>query len=258
MSELLDNELAGKVAVITGSARGIGRAVAETMAAAGATVVISDLDLGAAEATAAEIDGADALACDVTDEAQVQALISTTVERHGAVDIAVANAGISDVQPLVEMSFADWRTMMSINLDGVFLTCKYAGAAMAERGSGALVTMASVTGQVGTPLVGHYAAAKAAVINLTKTLALELRPFGVRANAVCPGFAATELVTSKTPIFESVLGIESFDAVIEQVQGGYVELSDIANLTTFLASDRSKFCTGGAYVVDGGLRASLL
>ncbi len=171
----------------------------------------------------------------------------------------MANAGISGLGPIVELSFADWRKMMSVNLDGVFLTVKHAARAMIGAGNGgSIITMASVTGLAGTPLTGHYAAAKAGVINLTKTAALELRPASVRVNAICPGFADTDLVSSQKGKYEQALGLPSFDALIEQAQGGYVTLDDIARLTVFLASERSRFCTGGAYVVDGGLTASML
>ena len=121
-------ELEGKVAVVTGGARGIGRAIAEALAAQGATVVVSDVTLDAAGATAAEIDGADAVACDVSDEAQIAELFAGVFWRHGRIDIAVANAGISGLGPIVELSFADWRKMMSVNLDGVLLTVKHARA----------------------------------------------------------------------------------------------------------------------------------
>jgi NAD(P)-dependent dehydrogenase (short-subunit alcohol dehydrogenase family) len=252
-------DLEGKVAVVTGAARGIGRAIAGALAAQGATVVISDVMHDVARATAAEIDAADAAACDISDEAQVAELFAGTLSRHGRLDIAVANAGISGLGPLTELSFEDWRKMMAVNLDGTFLTLKHAARAMVGAGNGgSIITMASVTGMAGTPLCGHYAAAKAGVINLTKTAALELHPAAIRVNAICPGFADTELVTAQKGVYEQALGLPSFDALIEQAQGGYVTLDDIARLTAFLASDRSRFCTGGTYAVDGGLTASLL
>jgi NAD(P)-dependent dehydrogenase (short-subunit alcohol dehydrogenase family) len=256
---IASRDLEGKVAVVTGAARGIGRAIAVALAAQGATVVISDVSPDAATATAAEIEGADAAACDVSDEAQVAELFAGTLSRHGRIDIAVANAGISGLGPLTELSLQDWRKMMAVNLDGVFLTVKHAARAMVDAGNGgSIITMASVTGLAGTPLAGHYAAAKAGVINLTKTAALELRPASVRVNAICPGFADTDLVSSQKGVYEEALGLPSFDALMEQAQGGYVTLDDIARLTVFLASERSRFCTGGAYVVDGGLTASMM
>ena len=156
------------------------------------------------------------------------------------------------------MPLEQWRTMMSINLDGVFLTVQHAARAMiSAQMPGSIITMASVTGLAGVPLVGHYAAAKAGVISLTKTAALELRAAGIRVNAVLPGFAETELVTAQRGDYEAALGLD-FNDLIQQSQGGYVSVEDIAAVATFLAGDRSSFCTGGAYVVDGGLTASLL
>lgn len=254
----VDADLLGRVAVVTGSAQGIGRDIAEAFAARGATVVVSDVDGDRAQATAEEIDGADAAACDVTDESQVESLIAGAMQRHGRLDIAVANAGIASISPLVEMSYEQWRALMSVNLDGVFLTVKHAGRIMAANGGGSIVTIGSITATAGTPLVGHYGASKTAVVNLTKTAAIELRPLGVRVNSILPGFALTEMVETRKGDFEELLGIDDFDAVIEMKQGGYVDTADIARIASFLASDRSRFCTGGAYIIDGGMTASLL
>jgi NAD(P)-dependent dehydrogenase (short-subunit alcohol dehydrogenase family) len=145
-------DLEGKVAVITGAARGIGRAIAEALAAQGVTVVVSDVTRDAAHATAAEIDGAHATACDISDESQVAELFAGTLSQHGSVDIAVANAGISGLGPITKLSFEDWRNMMSVNLDGAFLTVKHAARAMVGAGNGgSIITMASITGMAGTP-----------------------------------------------------------------------------------------------------------
>jgi NAD(P)-dependent dehydrogenase (short-subunit alcohol dehydrogenase family) len=252
------DSLAGKIAVITGAARGIGYQIARTYAAHGATVVVSDLDVHAAQAAADTVPGATAVGCDVRDENSVAELFERATNEYGKIDIAVANAGIATVSPLLEMSFDTWRTMMSINLDGVFLTVQHAARAMiATQTAGSIITMASVTALAGVPLVGHYAAAKAAVVSLTKTAALELRPAGIRVNAVLPGFAETQLVTANREQYEAALGTD-FDGLIRQGQGGYVTVEDVANLALFLANNRSGFCTGGAFVVDGGLTASLI
>ena len=224
----------------------------------GATVVVSDVDVQAAQAAADTVPGATALGCDVRDQNSVAELFERATSEHGKVDIAVANAGIATVSPLLEMSFDAWRTMMSINLDGVFLTVQHAARTMvATQTAGSIITMASVTALAGIPLVGHYAAAKAAVVSLTKTAALELRPLGIRVNAVLPGFAETQLVTANREQYEAALGTD-FDGLIRQGQGGYVTVEDVADLALFLANDRSGFCTGGAFVVDGGLTASLI
>lgn len=257
-------KLDGKVAVVTGAAQGIGLAIATRYAAEGATVVMSDLDGARASAAAEALGGsASAIAADVTDENQMAALIAGVVEQHGGLDVAVANAGIALVAPAVGQSLADWRKVMSVNLDGVFLTLTHAAGAMAASGGGSLVTIASVSGQAGSPLIGAYAAAKAGAINLTQTIAVEMRDQGVRGNAICPGFIDTELVKPHKKTFADALGLEAmgipdFDAFIAMKQGRYGTEEEVATLATFLASDRSGFCTAGVYNLDGGLRASLL
>jgi NAD(P)-dependent dehydrogenase (short-subunit alcohol dehydrogenase family) len=252
-SESLD----GKVAVITGAARGIGHAIARRYVAHGATVVVSDIDESAAAAAAQNLPDATAQRCDVRDERSIAALFDNTLEQHDKVDIVVANAGIDTTSTLLDMSLDTWRTMMSINLDGVFLTLQHAARAMiASQTAGSIITMASVTALAGVPLVGHYAAAKAGVVNLTKTAALELRAAGIRVNAILPGFADTELVSANRENYNAGLGID-FDTLIAQAQGGYVTVEDVVSMALFLAADRSRFCTGGGFVVDGGLTASL-
>ena len=252
------DSLAGKIAVITGAAHGIGHQIARAYAAHGATVVLSDVDESAAKTAASALPGSVAVRCDVRDQTSVAELFDRAANEYGKVDIAVANAGIATVSTLLEMSFDTWRAMMSINLDGVFLTLQHAARAMiATQTAGSIITMASVTALAGVPLVGHYAAAKAGVVSLTKTAALELRPTGIRVNAILPGFAETELVTANREQYGATAGVD-FDSLIRQGQGGYVSVDDVANLALFLATERSRFCTGGAFVVDGGLTASLI
>ena len=252
------DSLVGKIAVVTGAGRGIGLAVARAVAARGATVVISDIDADSAAAAATQVPDSSSYPCDVRDENSVSELINFALQAHGKVDIVVANAGVASLAPIAEMPFEQWRSLMSINLDGVFLTVKHAARAMLASGvKGSIITMGSVTAKAGTPLLAHYSASKAAVVNLTKTAAIELRPHGIRVNAILPGFAETELVTSNKQTFIDALGVD-FDAVMAQAQGGYLDLDDIASVAAFLASDRSTFCTGGEYVVDGGMTASLM
>lgn len=252
-----NDSLAGMVAVITGAARGIGYKIAQQYAAHGAAVIVSDIDASAATAAAQSLPEASAERCDVRDARNVADLFDRAIDRYGKVDVTVANAGIATVCPLLDMSYDTWRTMMSINLDGVFFTVQSAAKAMiASQTPGSIITMASVTALAGVPLVGHYAAAKAAVVSLTKTAAIELRPAGIRVNAVLPGFVETDLVTANREKYTAALGID-FDAAISQSQGGYVGVDDVASVALFLAGHRSAFCTGGEFVVDGGLTASL-
>lgn len=251
--------MTGRIALVTGAARGLGLAVAEALTQRGATVVLADLDEAAVHAAAQGLESAEAVGLDVRDEAATARVVADVVERHGRLDVVVANAGVGRVKPLVEMSLADWREVMAVNLDGIFLTVVAAARAMAPRGEGAIVTMGSITAFAGAPGIGDYAAAKAAVVNLTKTLATELRPAGVRVNAVCPGFIETALVNEAKADFDALLpeGM-TLDDVIAARQGRYGEPAEVADAVCFLASDRASWITGTALVIDGGMRASLL
>jgi NAD(P)-dependent dehydrogenase (short-subunit alcohol dehydrogenase family) len=253
MSGLLDN----KVAIITGGAKGLGRAIGDGFAAAGATVVLADIDVDGVERAGAEIDGAEGVGCDVRDEQQVQALVAGTVKRHGHLDVMVAGAGIASVNPIVQMPLEEWRAVLSVDLDGVFLCTKHAGLEMAGNGRGSIINIASIKAFGGAPATGHYGAAKAGVVSLTKTAALELRSSGVRVNAICPGWIATDMVNDHKGELESVLGI-SFDEYIGHIQGRLGEPDEVTALAVFLASERSRFSSGTAYVVDGGATASLV
>ncbi len=253
MTGVLEN----KVAVITGAGRGIGQAIAEAYDAEGAIVVVSDIDGDAAARVANGLRRGEAATCDVRDEAAVQSLIDKIVKRHGTLDIAVANAGIAKVQPIATSSLADWRAVTAVNLDGVFLTIRSAALAMAATGGGAIIGMASITALRGSPLIADYAASKAAVVNLCKTAAVEFRDQGIRVNAICPTFIDTDLVHPNIATFEAALGA-NFDDVIAAKQGRWSEVSDVAPLAVWLASERSRFSTGAAFVVDNGWTASLV
>jgi NAD(P)-dependent dehydrogenase (short-subunit alcohol dehydrogenase family) len=252
-------ELQGKSAIVTGAAKGIGFAIARYLADAGARVVVSDVDEGAAKSAAAQLPGAVAIACDVRDEDQVRALVDQTVATFGALHIMVPNAGIGMVGPIVETDLAAWRAVTSVNLDGVFLSLRYAAPAIIASGGGAIIPIASVTATAGSPLIASYAASKAAVVNLTKTAAVELGPHGVRVNAVLPGFIGTDLVNDRASEFEAALGLPpgGFADFIAQKQGRYGSVEEVAAAVGYFASEESAFCSGSLLALDGGLTAGL-
>ncbi|GAA4815421.1 glucose 1-dehydrogenase [Nocardioides caeni] len=250
----------GPVAIVTGSAKGIGLSVATELAARGYRVVISDINGDDAEVATKGLEGAIAIPCDVRDETQVRALVDATVAHHGRLDLMVPNAGIGLVAPILETDLAAWRQVTAVNLDGVFLALRWAAPAILASGGGSIVNIASVSGTTGTPLIASYAAAKAAVINLTKTAAMELRPHGIRVNAVLPGFIGTDLVTDAAPDFERHLGLPSggFGEVIEAKQGRFGVPDDVARAVAFLADPDQTWVTGSAFTLDGGLTAALV
>ena len=256
----MGNLLQNRVAIVTGAGAGIGAAIARAYAAEGARVVVSDINPDAAQRCAGELADAIAVTADVTDEQQVEALVARTVEAFGRVDIVVPNAGIATTTPIIETSFEDWRKVMAVNLDGVFLTIRHALPAMLANGGGSIVNISSITSLKGSPLIASYGAAKAAVSNLTATLSAELRTYGIRANAVVPGFIATELVRSHQGDFENALGLEpgGFDDLIAAKQTRYGTVEEVASAAVFLASDLAAWCNGTTLVLDGGFTSSLL
>ena len=250
--------LKDQIAIVTGGAKGLGAAVAAELDSEGALVVVTDLDGAGARKTAEGLSRGESAVCDVRDDDAVADLVANVVAKHGRLDIMVANAGIATVTSISDMTMDIWHSVLDVNLHGVFSSVRHAGRAMAATGGGSIITMASITGFAGSPLIAHYAAAKAAVISLTKTAAVELRGHGVRVNAICPGFIGTDLVLDRATQFEQGLGIDDFGAVINQAQGRLGEVGDVAPLAAFLASDRSRFSNGSTFVVDGGMSASLV
>ncbi len=253
--------LGGKVAVITGAASGIGSQIARTFAAAGARVVIADLDAERARATADEInrDGAQALAVamDVTSETEVDSAMSTVIESLGRIDVLVSNAGIQIVAPLDQLAFADWRRLLAIHLDGAFLTTRAALRPMYRQRSGSIIYMGSVHSKEASVLKAPYVAAKHGLIGLAKVVAKEGAKYGVRANVVCPGFVRTPLVDRQIPEQSKALGIPE-DEVIrevmlkETVDGQFTTVKDVADAALFFASFESNALTGQSLVVSHG------
>ena len=249
--------LQGKVAIVTGAARGIGHAVAARFAAEGATVFVSDVDGDAAVKAAASLEGARAVACDVTDEQQVAALVATAVDECGRLDVMVNNAGIGVASLVIATDFDEWRRVLKVNLDGVFLGIKHAAPAIAAAGGGSIINMASVKAFGGLPAASSYSASKAAIVSLTKSAALELRGANVRVNALCPGWVATELVSSNAAALGELTGID-LSEYIDHIQGRLGRPDEIAAVALFLASDRSRLVNAAAVVADGGAIASLI
>ena len=234
--------LEGKLALVTGASRGIGRAIAAELARAGATVVLGYRS-GAdeAEGVAREVGGR-AVQADVADPGEARRL----VEEAGEVDVLVNNAGVTRDGLLARMSDEDWRTVIDTNLGGVFHTCRAAARGMMKRRSGAIVNLSSVVGVHGNPGQTNYAASKAGIIGFTKALARELGNRGVRANVVAPGYVGTRLT--------DVLPDELKDAMLANTPlGRFGDPEDVARAVRFLASDEAAFITGDVLLVDGGL-----
>lgn len=253
----MNAQLEGKIAIVTGAGQGIGEAIARRFSADGAKVVVSDVNADAAEAVAKSLPGAIAVACDVSSEEQVAALIAAATDEYGALHVMVNNAGIVIPAAVVQTSLADWRRVISINLDGVFLGIKHAAPAIAAAGGGAIVNTASIKAYGGLPASASYSASKAAIVSLTKTAALELRDVNVRVNALCPGYINTDMVTGLADDFMDITGIDVGEYV-DHIQGRLGEAHEIAAVAAFLASDRSRFINAAPVVADGGAIASLL
>jgi NAD(P)-dependent dehydrogenase (short-subunit alcohol dehydrogenase family) len=242
----------GKVALITGAGRGIGEASARLFAAEGATVVVADIDGSTAEAVAASIreagGHASAVQADVTAEESVAAMIDAVLERHGRIDCAHNNAGISgQLTSFTELSLDDWHRMIAINLTSVFLCLKHELLAMVPAGSGAIVNTSSGAGVVGFGGLPHYVAAKHGVLGLTKSAAQEYAKAGIRVNAICPG-------TTRTPMIESfIAGNPDIERMVTRGIGRGVlgEPDEVAQAAVWLCSDRASFVSGESMLVDG-------
>lgn len=255
-------QLKDKIAFITGSASGIGKEIAMVYAQEGAKVVIADLNKEAADATAAELKAAGAQAIgvgvDVTMEDQVNAAVEQAATAFGGIDILISNAGIQIVHPVEEFTFADWKKMLAIHLDGAFLTTKACLKHMYAQGrGGSIIYMGSVHSKEASLLKAPYVTAKHGLIGLCKTVAKEGAKHNVRANVICPGFVRTPLVEKQIPEQARTLGIAE-DEVIrnvmlkETVDGEFTTTEDVARVALLFAAFPSNALTGQSLVVSHG------
>ncbi len=255
-------QLNGKVCVVTGAASGIGKRIAEVFAQAGGKVVIADLKLEAAEATADEIRaaGGDALAVamDVTDEQQVIDGFAKAVQKYGQIDVLVSNAGIQIINKITDFSLADWKKMLAIHCDGAFLTTREAMRDMEKRQSpGAIIYMGSVHSLEASPLKSAYVTAKHGLLGLARTVAKEGGALGIRANVICPGFVRTPLVDKQIPEQAKELGISEEDVIKNvmlknTVDHEFTTIDDVANVALFLAAFETNALTGQSLTVSHG------
>jgi 3-hydroxybutyrate dehydrogenase len=253
--------LKDKVAVITGAASGIGKEIAVIFAREGAKVAIADLDQNAADATAREIDStgqrAIGVAMDVSNEEQVEDGTAKVVRTFGTMDVLVSNAGIQIVAPVVDFEFAKWKRLLSIHLDGAFLTTRAALRQMYKQKSGSIIYMGSVHSKEASVLKAPYVTAKHGLIGLAKVVAKEGAAHGVRANVICPGFVRTPLVDKQIPEQAKELGISEQDVIKnvmlkETVDGEFTTVEDVAETALFLAAFGSNALTGQSIIVSHG------
>jgi NAD(P)-dependent dehydrogenase (short-subunit alcohol dehydrogenase family) len=248
--------LENKVALITGAGRGIGRAIAHKMAHEGALVALAEIDFESAQSAAEELisEGCKALAIqtDITRETEVQAAVTQVLERFGRVDILVNNAGKNFYYDATTMSEADWDNAMNVDVKGAWLCCKHVLPSMKAAKAGSIINIASVHARITAP--GHfpYAAAKSALVGLTRNLALDYAAYNIRVNAICPGWVRTALVQGwfdqqddPKAIEERVLSFQPLRRIGTP--------KEIANFVAFVASDEASFITGAELVIDGGM-----
>lgn len=250
-----------KIGIITGAASGIGKEIALRFAAEGGTPVIADLNLEAAQATAEEIKatGADAfaVAMNVIDEAQVDQAVAEVIAKYGKIDILVSNAGIQIVKPLVDFPFDDWKKLLSIHLDGAFLTTKACLKHMYAANYGRVIYMGSVHSKEASKLKAPYVTAKHGLIGLAKVLAKEGAEHNVTANVVCPGFVRTPLVDKQIPEQSQELGITEEEVIKnvmlkDTIDGEFTTTDDVADAVLFFAAAESNVMSGQSLVVSHG------
>ena len=245
----MTTRLEGKVVLVTGASRGIGRVIAETLAAAGATVVLGSRDATRLDDAVREIEArggrAEAIALNVADKASVEAAMSGLLARHGRLDVLVNNAGITRDNLLLRMKAEEWSEVLATNLTGAFFCTQLALKPMLKQRSGRIVNVTSVVGLTGNAGQANYAASKAGLVGLTKSVAREVASRGITVNAVAPGFIETDMTAAMTE--------KAREAVLSAIPLGRVgEARDVAAAVAFLASDDAGYVTGQVLAVDGG------
>jgi len=254
-------KLQDKVCVVTGAASGIGKEIALIYAREGGKIVIADLNLEAAQATADELKAAGkqamAVAMNVTDEAQVNAGIAEVIAAWGQIDVLVSNAGIQIIHPVEDFPYEEWKKLLSIHLDGAFLTTKACLPHMYKAGSGSVIYMGSVHSKEASKLKSAYVTAKHGLIGLAKAVSKEGAEHGVRANVICPGFVRTPLVDKQIPEQARTLGISEDDVIkkvmlADTVDGKFTTVEDVAEVALLFASFPSNALTGQSLVVSHG------
>ena len=251
-------KLGGRAAIVTGAGGGIGGAIAKTFVAEGARVVVADRDPVAANALAAPLgDAAIAFEADVTQEAQVQAMAKEALARFGRIDILVNNAGIIRKAFVKDMTEDTWNAVMDVNLKATFLCSKAVLPAMIDAKRGRIINIASIAGKVGEPTASAYSAAKWGVLGFTRSLALEVAPYDILVNAICPGPIPTALGEQGWRDGAQVQGV-GLDQVMARVSarsplGRLGTVEQVARMALFVASDDCDFTTGAAFNVDGGI-----
>ncbi|MFS0646801.1 SDR family NAD(P)-dependent oxidoreductase [Siminovitchia sp. 179-K 8D1 HS] len=243
--------LEGKITIITGCGSGIGLATSKELASHGAVVIGVDVQEEKKrvwEEEMAKVNGKGVFKkADVRHEQEIENLFTESVKQFGTIDIVFNNAGIGDYTKAHELSAKKWQLMIDINLTGVFFCCKHALMHMKEKG-GSIINNASMLGHIGAPKVTSYTAAKAGVVNLTRTLAIDYAPYGIRVNAVCPGYINTPLIQGLSEEFKNEL-------INKHPIGRLGEPEEVASVVRFLASDDASFITGTSVLVDGGYTA---
>ena len=239
-------DLAGRSALVTGSTRGIGRGIAEVLAESGANVAVVGRDRAKAEEAASSLTNAKGFSCDVSDAAAVAALVEEVEKAFGAVDILVNNAGITRDNLLMRIKDDDWDAVLDANLKAAFVAIRSASRGMMKRRWGRIINVASVVGLIGNKGQANYAASKAGLIGMTKSVAKELASRNILANVVAPGFIDTDMTAAMTPEARETL---SKQIPLERLG----KPSDIAGVVAFLSSEHASYITGQVFVVDGGL-----